>query len=82
MAVLRQKLAKERQREILEKELATEQQLLANARKEAVELDAMLSGEEPNDPLTRERLQPYRDNVHNHEQNVQALRRELRNLDR
>jgi hypothetical protein len=51
--------AKERQREILEKELAAEQQLLADAKRR---LD---------DQTAR-----------NHQRNTEALRRELRNLER
>jgi hypothetical protein len=70
--------AKERQREILEKELATEQQLLTRARQRIAELEAVPPGAEGDD----KRLRTYEDNLQNHEQNIQALRRELRNLDR
>src|SRR5881396_2427563 len=67
--------AKERQREILEKELATEQQLLA-------EQESVRSGDERNYARVLERLQPYKDSLEVHQKNVEALRRELGNLNR
>jgi hypothetical protein len=66
--------AKERQREILEKGLAAEQRLLARARRRLVELP----GAESDDT----RLRSYEDDLQNHGQNIEALRRELRNLER
>lgn len=54
--------AKERQRGILEKELAAEQALLDDARKE------------PGDGT--------KDSVEGHQRNIEALKRELRNLNR
>jgi hypothetical protein len=74
--------AKERQRQILEKELAAEQDLLAKARKALAEQEAVRTGDERNYARVLERLQPYRDNVEVHQKNVEALRRELTNLDR
>src|SRR5205823_5303764 len=69
--------AKERQREILEKELATEQQLLAKAQQ-----DPVRSGDERNYARVLERLQPYKDSLEVHQKNVEALHRELSNLNR
>lgn len=72
--------ARERQREILEKELATEQQLLAKARQELAAQESVRSGDERNYARVLERLQPYKDNVDLHEKNIEALKRELGNL--
>jgi hypothetical protein len=72
--------AKDRQREILEKELATEQELLAKAKRDLAEQEAVRSGDERNYARVIERLQPFKDNVDLHEKNVQALQRELGNL--
>jgi hypothetical protein len=74
--------AKDRQREILEKELAAEQADLARAREALLEQESVREGDERNYARVLERLQPYRDRVETHEKNVQALRRELLNLDR
>jgi hypothetical protein len=74
--------AKERQREILEKELATEQQLLAKAQQDLAEQESVRSGDERNYARVLERLQPYKDSLEVHQKNVEALRRELGNLNR
>jgi hypothetical protein len=71
--------AKERQREILEKELAAEQELLAKAKQELADQEATRSGDERNYARVEERLQPYKDTVDLHQKNVEALRRELSN---
>jgi hypothetical protein len=72
--------AKDRQRDILQKELATEQELLDKAKKDLAEQEAVRGGDERNYARVIERLQPYRDSVDLHEKNVEALRRELANL--
>ena len=74
--------AKQRQREILESELRNEEQLLAKAREELAEQENTRSGGERNYARVIERLQPFKDNVELHEKNVEALRRELGNLNR
>lgn len=74
--------ARERQRAILEKELATEQELLEKARKALAEQEAIRTGDERNYARVLERLQPYKDNVELHTKNIEALKRELANLDR
>ena len=74
--------AKGRQREILEKELAAEQADLVRARQALVEQESVRSGDERNYARVLERLQPYKDRVETHEKNIEALRRELANLDR
>lgn len=72
--------ARERQREILQKELAAEQQALEKAKKELVEQEATRSGDERNYARVLERLKPLKDSVETHEKNIEALRRELANL--
>src|SRR3989441_7963386 len=72
--------ARERQREILEKELVTEQAALAKARQDLAAQEAVRSGEERNYARVQERLQPFKDSIETHEKNIEALRRELNNL--
>lgn len=72
--------AKERQRQILEKELDTEQQLLAKAQKDLADQQAIRTGDERNYARVLERLQPYKDSVETHQKNIDALKRELSNL--
>jgi hypothetical protein len=72
--------ARERQREILEKELATEQAALAKARQDLAEQEAVRSGDERNYARVEERLQPFKDSIETHQKNIEALRRELNNL--
>ena len=72
--------ARERQREILEKELATEQAGLAKAKQTLAEQEQIRSGDERNYARVLERLQPYKDSIETHEKNIEALKRELANL--
>ena len=74
--------AKDRQREILQKELANEQASLARAREELAQAESTRSGDERNYAKVLERLQPLKDSVETHEKNIQALQRELGNLNR
>lgn len=74
--------AKGRQRDILEKELAAEEQDLAKAKQALAEQESVRSGDERNYAKVLERLQPLRDRVETHEKNVEALKRELANLNR
>jgi hypothetical protein len=69
-------------REILEKELATEQQLLTKAQQALAEQESVRMGDEKNYARVQERLQPFKDNVELHTKNIEALRRELANLNR
>jgi hypothetical protein len=71
-----------RQREILERELAAEQQDLEKARQALAEQEAVRFGDERNYARVLERLQPFRDRVDTHEKNIEALQRELANLNR
>ena len=72
--------AGQRQREILEKELANEESLLAKARQDLADQEAIRTGDERNYARVLERLQPFKDNVDLHQKNVEALKRELGNL--
>ena len=74
--------AKERQRAILQKELATEEELLGKARKDLADQEAIRSGSEQNYQRVLDRLQPFKDVVETHQKNIEALRRELGNLNR
>jgi hypothetical protein len=67
-------------REILEKELSTEETALAKARQDLAEQEAVRYGDERNYARVIERLQPYKDTVETHEKNIEALKRELNNL--
>jgi hypothetical protein len=71
--------AKERQRDILEKELADEQQKLAQARQELAEAESVRTSEGRTESYSKvqERLQRYKDNIDLHQKNIEALRREL-----
>ena len=72
--------ARERQREILEKELATEQTALAKAQQDLAAQESVRTGDERNYARVEERLQPFKDSVETHQKNIEALRRELSNL--
>jgi len=67
-------------RDILEKELVTEQAALEKARQDLAAQEGVRSGDERNYARVLERLQPYKDSVETHEKNIEALRRELNNL--
>ena len=72
--------ARERQRDILEKELQQEESLLAQAREELEAQESVRYGDERNYARVLERLQKYKDAVELHQKNVESLRRELTNL--
>jgi hypothetical protein len=72
--------AKGRQREILEKELSSEQMALAKAKQDLAEQEAVRTGNEANYARVEQRLRPFKDNIETHEKNIEALRRELSNL--
>ncbi|HXF68137.1 MAG TPA: DUF4124 domain-containing protein [Burkholderiales bacterium] len=67
-------------RKILEQELANEEKLLAQARKELAEQEAIRLGSERNYQRVLDRLEPYRKKVKLHEDNVASLKRELASI--
>lgn len=69
-------------RDILEKELASEQAALDKAKADLAAQEAVRYGNERNYARVLERLQPYKDSVQTHEKNIEALNRELNNLPR
>ena len=72
--------ARDRQRQVLEKELATEQAALAKAKQDLAAQESVRTGDERNYARVEQRLQPYKDSVETHEKNIEALKRELANL--
>ena len=72
--------AKDKQRVTLERELSQEETLLADARRKLAEQEAVRGGDERNYAKVLERLQPYKDAIEVHSQNIEALKRELANL--
>jgi hypothetical protein len=64
-------------RSILEQELATERNLLDEARKALAEGESTRQGDERNYQKVLDRVQPLKDNITLHEKNVDALNKEL-----
>lgn len=64
-------------RRILEQELANEEKLLGNARKELEAQESVRLGSERNYQRVLDRLEPYKKKVKLHEDNVTNLRREM-----
>ncbi len=67
-------------RKILEQELANEQKLLDQAKKDLAEQEATRLGSERNFQRVLERLEPFKKKVSLHENNVTNLRKELSSL--
>jgi hypothetical protein len=67
-------------RKILEQELANEQKLLDQARKDLAEQESTRLGSERNYQRVLERLEPFKKKVSLHENNVTNLRKELSSL--
>jgi hypothetical protein len=67
-------------RRILEQELANEQKLLDQAQQELAEQESTRLGNERNYQRVLERLEPYRQRVKRHEDNIASLKQELANL--
>jgi hypothetical protein len=64
-------------RKILEQEFASEEKLLAQARKDLTEQESIRLGSERNYQRVLDRLEPYKKKVKLHEDNVANLKREL-----
>lgn len=67
-------------RQILENELAREQDALNEAKKALAEQEAVREGDERNYARVQERLKPFQDSVALHEKNVASLKQEIANL--
>jgi hypothetical protein len=66
-------------RKILEEELSGEEKALAQAKTELTEQESIRTGDEKNYQRVLDRLQKYKDEVEQHEKNVEALKKELSN---
>jgi hypothetical protein len=64
-------------RKILDQEMANEQKLLDQARKDLSEQESQRFGSERNYQRVLDRLEPYKKKVKLHEDNIASLRREL-----
>lgn len=67
-------------RQILEEELAREQDALSEARRALAEQESIRSGDERNYQRVLDRLKPYQDTVEMHEKNIASIKREMANL--
>lgn len=67
-------------RQILQQELADEQEKLDEARQALAEQESYRTGEERNYQKFLDRVEPFRDAVATHERNVEAIQREISNL--
>jgi hypothetical protein len=67
-------------RTILEQELASEQKLLEQAKKELADQEAVRYGNERNYQRVLDRLDPYKKRVKLHEDNIANLRKELASI--
>ena len=67
-------------RRILEQELANEQKLLEEARKQLAAQESVRLGSERNYQRVLDRLEPYQKQVKLHEDNIANLQKELANL--
>jgi hypothetical protein len=65
-------------RRILENELANEQKLLDDAKRELAAQESQRLGDERNYQRVLDRLEPFKKKVKQHEDNVAAIRREMR----
>jgi len=74
--------AKDKQRQILERELEEERSLLEKSKQALAEQEAVRYGDERNYARVLARLKPYQDTVEVHQKNVEALERELVLLDK
>ncbi|MGH8671780.1 MAG: DUF4124 domain-containing protein [Burkholderiales bacterium] len=68
-------------RDILTQELSTEQALLQQAKQALTEAESMRLGNEKNYQKYLDRVKPFKDTVELHGKNIEALQRELSNLE-
>jgi hypothetical protein len=67
-------------RQILEEELAREENALSEARRALSEQESVRLGDERNYQRVQERLKPFQDAVEGHEKNIASIKREMANL--
>lgn len=67
-------------RQVLEKELATEESALADAQKALAEQETLHQGTDRRLPIVQNRIQEHKDKVELHQRNVDALKKEIGNL--
>jgi len=67
-------------RQVLEKELATEESALADAQKTLAEQENLHQGADRRLPIVQNRIQAHKDKVELHLRNVDALKKEIGNL--
>jgi len=75
-----QKARDDNRRKILEDELANEQKALGEARAKLTEQEGIREGGERNYQKVLDRLQPFKDEVEDHERNIEALQKEIGGL--
>lgn len=67
-------------RQVLESELRTEEEALAEAERNLLEQESVRLGNERNYQKVLDRLQPFKDKLELHKRNIEALRREISGL--
>lgn len=67
-------------RQVLEKELATEEAALSDAQKALAEQENLHQGADRRLPVVQNRIQAHKDKIELHQRNVEALKKEIGNL--
>lgn len=67
-------------RQVLDKELATEEAALAEARKTLSEYEARFQGAERRLPTVQSRIEAEQEKIATHQRNIEALQKEIGNL--
>ncbi len=75
-----QKARDDSRRNILDEELASEEEALEAARKALAEQEGIRLGNERNYQRKLDRIKPFQDQVELHQRNVEALQKEISNL--
>ena len=75
-----QRVRDDGRRQVLESELRTEEEALAQAERNLLEQESIRLGNERNYQKVLDRLQPFKDKLELHKRNIEALRREISGL--
>ena len=75
-----QRVRDDGRRQVLESELRTEEEALAQAERNLLEQESVRLGNERNYQKVLDRLQPFKDKIELHKRNIEALRREISGL--